>query len=70
MTRSKEIRRIEAAIAQRNESELRWALHQCELRKKWMKGHSDLWYRLEKEIRAALSEAADKSAKQPPEPKA
>jgi hypothetical protein len=56
MTRSKELRRIEAAIEQRNESELRWALAECELRKKWVKVHSHLWYRVEKEIRAALAE--------------
>ncbi len=60
MTRSKEIRRIEAAIEHRDESELRWALTECEVRKKWMKGHSHLWYRLEKQIRAALSEVEGK----------
>ena len=55
MTRSKELRRIETAIAQRNEAELRWALGQCEVRKKWQ-ASSDLWYRIEKEIKAALDE--------------
>jgi hypothetical protein len=61
MTRSKELRRIEIAIERRNESELRWALAECELRKKWIKGHSQLWYRLEREIRAALAEVVGKS---------
>jgi len=55
MTRSKELRRIHAAIAHRDEADLRWALAQCESRKKWQK-RSDLWYRLEKAIRAALAE--------------
>jgi hypothetical protein len=56
MTRSKELRRIEAAIAHKNESELRWALAECELRKKFLKRHSDSWYRIEKAIRGALAE--------------
>jgi len=56
MTRSKELRRIEAAVVHKNESELRWALAQCELRKTWQKGRSALWDRIEKEIRAALAE--------------
>lgn len=62
MTRSKELRRIETAISDGNENELKWALGQCELRKKFLKGHSDLWYRLEKRIRAALDEARSKSS--------
>jgi hypothetical protein len=61
MTRSKELRRIEAAIEDRNESELRWALARCELRKKWMKRHGDLWHRVEKQIRTALREASSGS---------
>ena len=56
MTRSKELRRIEAALANKDESELRWALAACEVRKKWMKGQSSLWYRIEKRVRAALEE--------------
>jgi hypothetical protein len=58
MTRSKEQRRIEQAIAHRNEGELKWALAQCELRKRFMTRHSDRWYRLEKQIRALLAEIA------------
>lgn len=56
MTRSKELRRIEAAIAQRNESELLWALRHSEARKRYAGTHSSLWYRIEKQIRAALAE--------------
>lgn len=56
MTRSKELRRIEAAIEHRNESELQWALQQCEIRKRYARTHSSLWYRIEKQIRAALAE--------------
>ncbi len=56
VTRSKELRRIENAIAHRNEPELRWALAECELRKKFRKRHSDLWYQIEKRVRAALTE--------------
>ncbi len=60
MTRSKELRRIEAAIAHKNEAELRWALGQCELRKQWQ-GRSDRWYRIEKQIRAALDDIQGES---------
>ena len=58
MTRSKERRRIEADIAHKNESELRWALAQCELRKKHFpaQARSSVWYRIEKQIHAALAE--------------
>src|SRR5262245_36813572 len=47
MTRSKEMRRINAALAHRNEAELRWALAQCELRKRFETRHNDRWYQLE-----------------------
>ena len=56
MSRSKEIRRIESAIAQKNQAELRWALGQCELRKRLAKRHSDYWYRIEKQVRTVLAE--------------
>jgi len=56
MTRSKELRRIEAAIEHRNERELRWALQHCEIRKRYANTHSDFWYRIEKRIRAVLAE--------------
>jgi hypothetical protein len=56
VTRSKELRRIQDAIAHKNEAELRWALAQVELRKKFMKKHSDRWYQIEKSIRAGLVE--------------
>jgi hypothetical protein len=55
MTRSKELRRIEAAIAHKNEAELRWALGQCQIRKQGQ-AQSNLWYRIEKRILATLDE--------------
>jgi hypothetical protein len=61
VTRSKELRRINAAIEHRNEDELRWALAQCELRKQWQAGHSHHWYRIEKRIRELLAEIANQS---------
>ena len=61
MTRSKELRRINAAIEHRNEDELRWALGQCELRKQWQPGHSHTWYRIEKRIRELLAEIASQA---------
>jgi hypothetical protein len=62
MTRSKELRRIHDAIAHRNEAELKWALAQCELRKRFMKRHSDRWYQIEKQIRSALDEISKHSS--------
>ena len=61
MTRFKELRRIEAALSNKDESELRWALAQCELRKRFMKRHSDRLYQLEKAIRRALAEIGERS---------
>jgi hypothetical protein len=56
MTRFKELRRIEAAIEHKNESELQWALRYCEARQGLAKKtHSSFWYRVEKRIRAALT---------------
>jgi hypothetical protein len=51
VTRSKEMRRIKAALTHRNESELRWALGEIELRKKFRKRHSDRWFQIEKAVR-------------------
>ncbi len=62
MTRSKELRRVNAAIEHRNQDELRWALAQCELRKQWQGGHSHFWYRIEKQIRKLLAEIANQSS--------
>lgn len=56
MTRVNEVRRIEAAIEHRNQSELEWALQQCEVQKRYAGAHSGLWYRLEKRVRAMLDE--------------
>lgn len=61
MTRSKELRRIEAALSTKDESELRWALAECELRKRFRKRHSDRWYQIEKAIRRALAETGEQS---------
>jgi hypothetical protein len=61
MTRSKELRRIHAAIAHRNEAELKWALAQLEIRKRFMTGHSSKLYQLEKQIRVLWEEIADES---------
>jgi hypothetical protein len=63
VTRSKELRRIERAIKEKNASELRWALSFCELRKSFganAKGPGI--YRLEKRIRAALAEIEEGQA--------
>jgi len=60
MTRSKNLRRIEEAIAHRNRSELLWALADCELLKKHSRSHNARVYRLEKRIRAALAEIENK----------
>lgn len=62
MTRSKELRRIENAIVHHDEAELRWALGECQLRKKFQKKHSDLWHRIEKRVRAALTKVAAKTS--------
>jgi len=61
VTRSKELRRIERAIAHRNVSELRWALAECELRKQHRRRHSDQWYQIEKRIKAALAQVERES---------
>jgi cell division protein FtsB len=61
VTRSKEMRRINEAITHRNESELKWALAQCELRKRFQTRHIGRWHQLEKQIRALLAELEEKS---------
>ena len=63
MTRFKELQRIEAAIEQRNEAELRWALGYCQIRLGilTMKQHEEHWRRIEKEFRAALAAIAEDS---------
>jgi hypothetical protein len=61
MTRSKEMRRIETALSTKDASELRWALAECELRKRFMKKHSDRWYQIEKAIRRALAATGEQS---------
>jgi hypothetical protein len=61
VTRSKEVKRIQDALAHCNEAELKWALAECELRKGFRRHHSDRWYQLEKRIRAALADIAKKA---------
>ena len=58
MTRFKELRRIEAAIAHRDEGELRWALaySQKRLRFATMKHHEKDWRRIEARVVRALEE--------------
>ena len=60
MTRSKELRRIENAITHNDEAELRWALAQCELRRRFTTRQSALWYRIEKRVVAALDKIGGK----------
>lgn len=55
MTRSKELRRIEAAIEHRNEAERLWALNDCEIRKRFGATGARR-HHLEKRIRDALKE--------------
>jgi hypothetical protein len=64
MTRSKELKRIEAAIEHKNEAELRWAENDCRARLAYAKqfgpagrGRMDRVRRLLKRIEAALLEA-------------
>jgi len=64
MTRTNDVRRIEAAIEHRNQSELEWALDQCELQKRYAGAHSGLWYRIEKRVRATLDEIQRKSTRE------
>src|SRR5262245_26327992 len=67
VTRSKELRRIQNAIEHRDGPELRWALQQCEIRKKLAllqpptKRKSAHRYRLERAIRTALAEIEQRS---------
>jgi hypothetical protein len=63
VTRSKELRRIEAAIEHKNEAELRWAESDCRTRLAYAKqfgsagrGKMDRVRRLLKRIEAALLE--------------
>jgi hypothetical protein len=55
------MRRINRAIAERNEAELKWALAECETRKRFRTRHSDRWYQIEKQIRKLLGEIAKNS---------
>jgi hypothetical protein len=56
MTRFKELARIEAAIKDRNESDLRWALDYCKMRLSIAsrKEHLKYWQQVEKDVLQAL----------------
>ena len=60
MTRFKELRRIEQAIAYKNEAELRWALGYCQMRRKVagkvhsMRKQEEYWSKVERKVRAVL----------------
>lgn len=60
MTRFKELSRIEAAIKNRNKSELDWALSYCTMRLGLAadKQHIKHWHRLEESVLQALEESA------------
>ena len=60
MTRFKELRRIEAAIKNRDKSELDWALSYCTMRLGLAadKQHIKYWHGLEKSVHQALEESA------------
>jgi hypothetical protein len=59
MTRFKELARIEPAIAHNNKSELEWALGYCKMRLGIAprKDHQKYWHKVERQVRAALSQA-------------
>ena len=63
MTRFKELRRIEQAIEEGNEVELRWALDYCEMRCKVAKKvHSmrkqlEYWTQIERKVRDAMEDS-------------
>jgi hypothetical protein len=69
MTRFKEKRRIDAAIAHGNRTELEWALSYCEMRLKLatMKHHQKHWCAIERRVRNALKKIEKKSIKEAPE---
>jgi hypothetical protein len=56
MTRFKEMRRIEQAIAQRNKVDLKWALGYCTMRLAIAsrKDHIKAWLKRRKRVEAAL----------------
>jgi len=67
VTRFKQLRRIEAAIEQRNEKELRWALDYCVVRISLAgqvatkKRQQTYWRGIERKVRAALVEVEPRS---------
>ncbi len=60
MTRFKELRRIQAAIKYRNESELRWAVEYCQMRLRLAtrKDHAKYWRGIKREVTKGLHSVA------------
>jgi hypothetical protein len=58
MTRFKELRRIQAAIQHRNESELRWADDYCRMQVKTaiLNKHKSYWKGIQRDVDRALRE--------------
>jgi hypothetical protein len=63
MTRFKELKRIEMAIHQGNEQELKWALQYCRMRLSivTMKVHEKHWRKRIKKVQAALEKKKKQS---------
>lgn len=61
MTRFKELRRLERAIKDMNEDELRWASEWCNqgFSSSTMKHHQKHWRKLKKRVDTAISELND-----------
>jgi hypothetical protein len=57
MTHSIELARIESAIENRDEDELRWAMNYCKMRlsEAVLKEHVHFWKRIEKEVVKVLN---------------
>ena len=60
MTRFKELARIQAAIKQRNEPELRWAVEYCQMRLRiaTRKDHARYWRSIERAVTDVLRSVA------------
>lgn len=66
MTRFKELRRIQAALEDTNESELRWAQSYCRMRVSIAarKEHTTYWRGMERKVADALRALAKSAADQ------
>jgi hypothetical protein len=67
MTRFKEKRRIDAAIAHGNRTELEWALWYCEMRLSLarMKHHEKHWRAIERRVREAIGKIEQEDVARP-----